>query len=326
MKAIVRAYSNIAFIKYWGNKDDNLRLPLNSTLSMNLHGVSTDTKVEWLSELSGDILMLNGQEAESSALERVSEHLDFIRNRLNISSYALVESTNNFPMGAGIASSASSFAALTLAATHSAGAELTERELTTIARLGSGSASRSIPEGFVMWHEGDDHETSYAESIAPAEHWNLIDVIGIVSKAHKKTGSRVGHTTAKTSDLQVARIAHANERFEICKEAVLNKDFQTFANVVELDSNMMHAVMMTSNPRLMYWSPVSLTIMQAVQEWRSEGLKVCYTLDAGPNVHCICEKEDADVVRERLKTISGVMDVRYASVGQGAHVLPIMSS
>ncbi|MBZ0305011.1 MAG: diphosphomevalonate decarboxylase [Anaerolineae bacterium] len=320
--ATARACPNIAFIKYWGNKDDTLRLPVNSSLSMNLAGLYTETTVHWDDAFDADTVTLNGQPATTDARQRVSTHLDTLRQRLGIRGYANIETVNNFPMGAGIASSAAAFAALTVAAIKAAGLELSERELTTLARLGSGSASRSVPTGFVEWYAGDSHETSYAESVATPSHWDLIDVIAVVSGIHKEVGSSRGHQSAGTSDLQTARVAGAAERLRICKSAVLNRDFNTFADIVEQDSNLMHAVMMTSRPPLFYWLPATLTIMNAVRQWRNdEGVNVCYTLDAGPNVHCLCLQQDAAVVATRLQNLQGVEDVRSAGVGGAAEVI-----
>lgn len=320
-QATARACSNIAFIKYWGNSDEPLKLPVNSSISMNLDGIYTETQVRWDDTLTSDELVLNTQPTTGQALTRVSEHLTFIRNRLAITSFAHVESANNFPMGAGIASSASSFAALTLAAIKATGGDLSEAELTSIARLGSGSASRSIPSGFVLWHMGDSHETSYAESFAMPDYWDLVDVIAIISGEHKAVGSRQGHTSANTSDLQIARVNGAGERLKICQQAILSRDFGTFADVVEYDSNLMHAVMMTSRPPLFYWLPTTLTVMDAVRHWRANGVNVCYTLDAGPNVHCICLRADAELVADDLRQINGVLAVRTASVGGSAHLI-----
>jgi diphosphomevalonate decarboxylase len=224
-------------------------------------------------------------------------------------------------MGAGIASSASSFAALTLSAVKAAGTDLSEAELSCIARLGSGSASRSIPSGFVIWHQGNSHETSFAESFATPDYWDLVDVIAIISGEHKAVGSRQGHTSASTSDLQNARVNGAIERLKACQNAILARDFGAFADVVEYDSNLMHAVMMTSRPPLFYWLPTTLTVMDAVRHWRANGVQVCYTLDAGPNVHCICTRADADKVVQGLKSVDGVKDVRLAGVGAGAHLI-----
>lgn len=319
--ATARAHPNIAFIKYWGNADDDLRLPVNSSISMNLDGLYAETTVEWNESLSGDTLNLNDNPETGQALHRVVDHMSRIRQRLDISAFANIKSANNFPTGTGIASSAAAFAALTVAACSAANADLTEKELSTIARIGSGSASRSVPAGFVEWYTGDTHESSYAESVATPEHWDLVDVIAIVSDQHKKTGSQAGHPTAKTSDLQNARVAGAQQRLDTVRQAILDKDFPTFAEIVELDSNLMHAVMMTSNPPLFYWNPATLTIMEQVREWREEGLSVCYTLDAGPNVHCICVRKDADIVRERLSNLSDLLEIKTAGVGGAAHLV-----
>jgi len=321
MPATARANSNIAFIKYWGNADHDLRLPLNPTLSMNLDGLYTETTVTWDENLTADTLNLNGKPADKNALERVAGYLDQIRTRYGVSGHASVTSMNNFPTGAGIASSASAFSALALAATHAAGLKLEEAELSALARLGSGSAARSIPGGFVEWHVGNDHETSYAESIAPPDHWPLVDIIAIVSAEHKPTGSTQGHRLADTSDLQAGRLANIQDRFERCRQAVLDRDFATFAEVVEKDSNLMHAVMMTSDPALFYWEPASLALMDTVRRSRADGLDVCYTLDAGPNVHCLCTVEHAEAVEKRIKAVDGVMDIRKAGVGDGARII-----
>lgn len=320
-RATARANANIAFIKYWGNRDDSLRLPSNPSLSMNLDGLFTETTVVWDDALAADSLVLNGREDTGPALARVVRHLDAIRQRLGLTSRAQVTSANNFPTGAGIASSASSFAALTVASVAAAGAALSERELTTLARLGSGSASRSVPTGFVEWHAGERHEDSFAESIASPDYWDLVDVIAVVSRQHKDVGSTAGHASAHTSELQATRVATAGERLAECKAALLARDFPTFAEIVERDSNLMHAVMMTSQPPLFYWQPASLDVMASVRRWRNDGLKVCYTLDAGPNVHCICVRSDADAVSAGLATLSDVEEVRVARPGGPAVVL-----
>lgn len=321
MKAAARANSNIAFIKYWGNIDETLRLPANPSLSMTLDGLHTETAVEWVAGQVGDTLNINGQSADERAVRRVSQHLDSMRQRLGIDYGAHVESHNNFPMGAGIASSAASFAALTVAAAAAANVEISERELTCLARLGSGSASRSVPPAFVEWKTGATHEDSYAFSIADRDHWPLVDVVGIISAGHKDVGSREGHTSAPTSEFQAMRVQTATERLDICRQALIERDFAAFAKVVEHDSDMMHAVMMTSNPPLFYWLPGSLALMSAVRQWREEGLRVCYTLDAGPNVHCICVAEDADEVERRAGALMGANSVLRAPVGGGAVVI-----
>ena len=319
--ATAQANPNLAFIKYWGNRDNILRLPMNSSISMNLDGLYTRTTVSFQPSLPFDELIINGHEIAGAGRDRVSYILDIIRGMANIHERAEVMSENNFPSGAGIASSASAFAALALAGSKAAGLNLNEQELSRLARRGSGSASRSIPGGFVEWQMGTSDEDSFAFSIAEPNHWNLVDCIAIVSTSHKKTGSTEGHGIAGTSPLQTARVTDAPRRLEICRKAILDRDFNTFASIVELDSDMMHAVMMTSSPALHYWKPASLEVMQCVRQWRSEGMQVCYTVDAGANVHVICHQTAVLAIHKRLREIRGVEDVLIAHVGGPAKLV-----
>ena len=315
------ANPNIALIKYWGNKDERLRIPSNGSTSFNLSGLETRTTVSFNPANTQDNLLLNGASAEPAARERVSAFLDHVRLMSGIHTFAEIISTNDFPTGAGIASSASAFAALALAASRAAGLQLTESELSRLARRGSGSACRSIPGGFVEWFAGANDETSYAESIAPASHWALADCIAIVSQVHKSTGSTAGHASANTSLLQDARIANTPARLEICRRAILDRDFNSLAQVVELDSNLMHAVMITSKPSLLYWQPATIEVIQAVRDWRQAGLPCLYTVDAGPNVHVICPAEVMDEVSARLESLPGILEVRTAKVGGPARLV-----
>lgn len=315
------ANPNLAFIKYWGNRDNTLRLPMNGSISMNLDGLYTRTTVRFQSGLISDQLSINGYEVTGKGLDRISYILDIIRGMANIKERAEVMSENNFPSGAGIASSASAFAALALAGSKAAGLDLSEPALSRLARRGSGSASRSIPSGFVEWQAGTSDEDSFAFSIAEPGHWGVVDCIAIVSTAHKKTGSTEGHSLAPTSPLQNARLADAPRRLEICRKAILERDFEAFASIVELDSDMMHSVMMTSTPALHYWKPASLEVMHCVRQWRVDGIQVCYTVDAGPNVHVLCPEAEARNVEKRLREIKGVSNVLVARVGGPAKIV-----
>ncbi len=313
--ATALAHPNIALIKYWGNRDDGLRLPANSSLSMNLSDLHTIATVQFDRGRVKDEFLFNGGEAAHEQTARVSQFLDLVRQMASSSEFARVESQNNFPSGAGIASSSSAFAALALAASSAAGLSLDEQTLSRLARRGSGSASRSVPGGFVEWRAADKDEESYAFSIAPEDHWDLVDCITIVSEQHKSVGSTQGHSLAATSPLQAARVQGAEARLDMGRAAVMNRDFQALAQVVELDCHMMHAVMMTSQPALHYWLPATVAVIQAVREWRSSGLEVCYTLDAGPNVHVLCPAHGAERVSRQLHQINGVIRVLSSRPG-----------
>jgi diphosphomevalonate decarboxylase len=282
---------------------------------MNLAGLYSRTSVRFDPALNSDELVLQGMPGRQDALARVGNFLDIVRRLSGTHNFAHVESENNFPMGAGIASSASAFAALAVAASHAAGLDLTEKQLSQLARQGSGSACRSIPSGFVEWQIAECEADSAAVSIAPPVHWPLVDHVAIINQEHKLVGSTAGHDLAYTSILQNARVADAPRRLEICRRAILQRDFESLADIIELDCNLMHAVMMTSNPRLLYWEPTSLAVMERVTAWRAEGLPAAYTIDAGANVHVICEASHQDLVKERLGGISGVERVITAHPG-----------
>lgn len=316
------AHPNIAFIKYWGNRDASLRLPVNGSISMNLDGLFTRTTVSFQPSLGLDELIINGREVTGKGLERVSAILDFVRKSAGLRLMARVVSENNFPVGAGVASSAAAFAALALAATRAAGLDWPEAAISRLARLGSGSASRSIPSGFVEWKMGTGDEDSFAVSIAPPEHWALADCVAVVSAGHKATGSTEGHALAPSSPLQAARVADAPRRLEICRQAILQCDFDALAAIIEQDSDIMHAVMMTSHPALFYWKPATLAVMESVREWRASGLPVAYTIDAGPNVHVICTQAAAPRLAKLLKALPGVSNVLVARVGYATRFLP----
>jgi diphosphomevalonate decarboxylase len=318
--ATAQAFANIAFVKYWGDRDASLHLPANGSISMNLDGLTTHTRVTFDPALAQDELLLDGARILGQGLDRVSSFLDRVRQMSGVDDYAQVDSQNNFPAGAGLASSASAFAALSLAASAAAGLKFNEQELSRLARRGSGSACRSVPGGFVEWQAGNSDEDSYGFSIAPPEHWSLVDCIAILSREHKTTGSNEGHVLAAGSPLQAGRLAQVPSLLAECRRAILGRDFDALALVTELDCHLMHAVMMTSSPPLIYWLPGTLAIAQEVQAWRKAGLPVCYTIDAGPNVHVICESSsDSEVVR-RLSQIPGVEQVLSARPGGAAHL------
>jgi diphosphomevalonate decarboxylase len=318
--ATAQSHPNLALIKYWGNRDNTLRLPSTGSISMNLDGLFTRTTVSFQPSFPVDKLIINGHKTTGKGLDRVSYVLDIVREMAGIKINAEVMSENNFPVGAGIASSAAAFAALALSASKATGLDLSEAELSRLARRGSGSASRSIPAGFVEWQMGSGDGDCVAVSIARPEDWALVDCVAIVSSQHKKVGSTDGHALAWTSPLQSARVADAPRRLDICRNAILNQDFEALANIIEHDSDMMHSVMMTSTPPLMYWQSATVEVFHQVREWRSSGIPAAYTVDAGANVHVITLKENAKEVEKRLRTLPGVNDVLVAGVGGAAHI------
>lgn len=319
-KATAVANPNIAFIKYWGKADDVLNLPANPSLSMNLAALTTATTVEFRPGLPGDLVTIDGEPATVQAQGRVAQHLDRVRAMAGANESARVVSQNDFPSGTGLASSASAFAALTLAATRAAGLVLPDDELSRLARLGSGSACRSVPAGFALW-EGDTDATSLAHQVAPPDYWDLHDLVAIVSHKHKRIGSHQGHELASTSPFYPARLAAVPELLATIHSGLQARDLATMGPAIEADALAMHSVMMTSDPSLLYWEEGTMAVLQGVRAWRRSGLEVFFSMDAGPNVHCFCERADAATVESGLRALPGVQDVLASGPGSGVRLV-----
>lgn len=325
MKATVRAGSNIAFIKYWGVDDVTLNLPQNNSISMTLADAHTTTTVEWLatSEMAQDEIVVDGVRFDERKAARLVRHLDRIRDLAAIDQRARVVSQNNFPMASGIASSASGFAALTAAAAQALNLPWDATRLSAIARRGSGSASRSLFGGFVEWERGHDDTTSVAHQLHPVEHWLLYDVVAVVSGAEKAVSSEQGHRLAASSPLNRGRVVGLPDALTEVRAALATRDLGRLGPVIEQDALAMHAVMMTSTPSLLYWQPGTLEIIQAVRHWRElDGLQAYFTIDAGPNIHVICEAADVATVQSQLATLASVQQIIVSRPGPAPISLP----
>lgn len=321
-KATAQVGSNIAFIKYWGVANAQLNLPLNNSISMTLENASTTTTVAFGNQSDKDLVVLDGEELSQTKVERIVHQLDRLRALAGVDLKARVESQNNFPMASGIASSASGFAALTVASAAALGLDLSPGQLSGLARRASGSASRSLFGGFVEWEKGDDDLSSRAHQLYPAEHWDLHDVVAVVSSEEKAVSSASGHLLAESSPLLPGRIAHLPQALDEVRTAISTRDLDQLGPAIELDALSMCSVMMTSTPTLLYWRPGTIEIFHMVQKWRNEdGLSVYYTVDAGPNVHLICEAEIAPEVESRLQRLSMVERIISGGPGPGPRLL-----
>ncbi len=321
MKATAKAPANIAFIKYWGKRNAKLRLPMNSSISMNLTEIFTITSVEFDVKLKEDLVRIDGKVVSDKEKERVVKHIERIRRLAKVNLKAKVESRNNFPKGTGLASSASGFAALTLAASKAAKLNLTEKQLSILARIGSGSACRSIPSGFVEWRAGNTNESSYARSLHSPDYWSICDVIAIVGRKSKKVGSTEGHALVESSPFFKTRLSGMKKKVDEIKTAMKEKNFSKFGEILEEEAINMHSVMMTSKPALYYWTPETLKIMLKVIEWRGQGLESYFTIDAGPNVHIICREQNVDKIKARLVRFVGIKQVIINYPAEGARIV-----
>lgn len=322
--ATARVGSNIAFIKYWGVADENLNIPLSNSISMTLADAHTTTTVAWdeTGALQQDSFVLDGVAQSSARSRRLTRHLDILRGLAGVAWRAWVTSENNFPTASGIASSASGFAALTVAGCAALNLEMNPTRLSAIARRASGSASRSLFGGFVEWEQGTNDADSVAVPLFGPEHWDLRDVVAVVSGEEKKLSSAGGHLLAKSSPLLGGRIAQVEGWLTEVRQAIAQREIHRLGPIIELDALAMHAVMMTSNPSLLYWQPGTLEILHAVRGWREEeGLAAYFTIDAGPNVHVICEAAIAAEIEHRLAALRSVERVISSRPGPGPQLL-----
>ncbi len=320
MKSSAIAHPNVAFIKYWGRKNETLRLPTNGSFSINLSGLSTTTTVEFSEKYTQDSIIID-RENQFEEAERVVKHLDRIRQMSKLNLKAKVMSQNNFPSGTGLSSSASGFAALTVAAVSAAGIKLSEKDLSILARQGSGSACRSIPGGFVEWKDADSSEESYAYSVFPSDHWDIADVVAVVSTEKKDVPTSVGQKLAQTSPFFEARAARMADKLKQIKQIIEKKNFTEFGDLIEAEALEMHAIMITSNPSLIYWSVGTLKIMKLIKKWRAEGLPVYFTINTGQDIHLICEKKNSASVEAKLKEVIEVKKILVSYPAEGAHIV-----
>jgi diphosphomevalonate decarboxylase len=304
MRATARANTNIALVKYWGKRDAALNLPAVGSLSLTLDGLATRTTVAFDSALAADELVLNGAPADERATGRVSRLLDLVRARSGLGARARVESANDFPTAAGLASSASAFAALAVAATRAAGLSLSDRELSILARRGSGSAARSIFGGLVEMHRGSrsDGEDAFAEPIAG--DWDLRMVIAATTSGPKSTLSTdgMGHT-AETSPYFEPWI-RANERdLQSARAAIARRDLEALGVVTEASCLTMHASAMAARPAVVYFHGATIEGYRIVQELRRRGVPAWFTCDAGPHVKALTDPAHAATVEAALATL-----------------------
>lgn len=324
LRAAVRAHANIALVKYWGKRDAALNLPAVGSLSITLDALATETEVIFDPALASDEVSLNGQRDDKAA-KRISATLDILRQRAGLDSRARVISRNNFPTAAGLASSASGFAALVAAADAALGLNTDATRLSEWARRGSGSAARSIFGGFVDMAHGvaADGSDCVARELYPARHWPLEVVIAITSEASKKVASTAGmdHTMA-TSPYYPAWVAGAEGDLAAAREAIAQRDFAALAEVSEYSCLKMHASALAARPGVLYWNAATTAGIHLIRELRQQGLAVFFTIDAGPQLKAVCEPAARPAVMAALEQMPGVSRVIHSALGPGVHALP----
>lgn len=322
------AHPNIALIKYWGKRDERLVLPWTDSLSMTLDIFATTTRVRLAPGAGQDEVRLNGVPATGEARRRIIAFLELVRERARLPQRAVVDSANTVPTGAGLASSASGFAALAVAAAAAYGLALDATALSRLARRGSGSASRSLFGGFALWRAGRDAGTaadadlsSYAEPV-PAPQMDPALVIAVVNAGPKDVSSRAAmRRTVDTSPLYRPWAASSKEDLAGMRAALGRGDFEAVGEIAERNALGMHATMLAARPAVRYLSSATLTVLDSVLELRRDGVLAYATMDAGPNVKVLCPRADAERVARTVRGAVPDGSVLIAGPGPGARLL-----
>lgn len=311
-----RAHANIALVKYWGKRHGPGNRPAAGSISVTLDALATETRVRFDAGLDTDDIRLAG----GGDTARIAAFLDLVRERAGIDTRAEVVSRNTFPTGAGLASSASGFAALALAASRAAGLDLDDAALSALARRGSGSAARSIFGGFVeMRSEGDD---PHAVPMPGTEEWPLSVAIAIVDTGSKTTGSTEGmRHTERTSPYYAAWLDTVAADLPAMRAAIEARDLAAVGELAEANCLAMHGAMLAARPALAYWRPATLAVLETILELRAGGTAVYATIDAGPQVKALCAPEDADRVARELGSVPGVSEIRTSGLGPGVYAI-----
>lgn len=320
--ARARAGANFALIKYWGKADARLNVPAVGSISITLDALWSETTVELDSTLGADEFSLNGR-SRPEEQSKVSACLDLLRTRAGVTARARITSRNNFPTAAGLASSASGFAALVTAGAAALGLTLSARERSIVARQGSGSAARSIFGGFVEMHAGiaADGLDSFAEPLLEASAWPLEVVIAVTATGEKEVGSRSGMARSATSSpYYSAWVAGQPGDLAIARAAIAARDFATLAEVAEHNCLKMHAAAIAAQPPLVYWNGATVECLHAVRKLRAGGVPVFFTIDAGPQVKAVCAPGARPLVEAALRDVPGVVELLTSRLGPGAEL------
>lgn len=324
MKATARANTNIALIKYWGKRDEKLFLPMNSSLSITLDRFYTTTTVEFRKELKEDTLILNDTLGNASDTKKVTSFLDKIREVAGVEYHASIVSENNVPTAAGFASSASGFAALATAATKALELELSNTELSVIARQGSGSACRSIYGGYVEWVMGErtDGRDSYARQLLSEKEWKLTILSVVVATGKKKVSSRDGmKRTVETSPFYKGWLDTVHCDLEDARRALSERNFQGLGEVMERNALKMHATMLGAKPPILYWESGTVEVISCIEELRSSGIPAYFTIDAGANVKVLCLPNNEEEIKKALMELNGVKEIITCYPGEGVNYI-----
>ncbi|GAA5521380.1 diphosphomevalonate decarboxylase [Aliifodinibius salicampi] len=319
------AHANIALVKYWGKRSLEKNLAATGSISLTLDALKTETEIRIDSSFQKDYFELDGKPVSGEGLKRISDFLDIIvgteeRDR------AYITSKNSFPTAAGLASSASGFAALTIAAAKVWNKPTDRSILSSLARRGSGSAARSIFGGFVEMKSGKDLSGSedYAATLYGKDYWDLRVVIGITDATPKKIGSTEGmERSRKTAPYYDSWITSTEQDLEGMRDALAKRDFTQMGELAEHSALKMHGLAMSARPAILYWNAATLESIHKIRDLRKRGIEAYITIDAGPQIKVLCKPADIEDVQQALTSVTGLQKVITSGIGDDAKVTEV---
>jgi diphosphomevalonate decarboxylase len=314
-EVVVVSHPNVALSKYWGKREGAGNVPAVPSLSVTLAGLTTRTRLRWDAGLADHRFALGGVAVAREQAPRVYALLDEVRASLpGAAAFADVETRNDFPTASGLASSASGFAALALAATRAGGLEWDLTRVADLARRGSASAARSLFSGFV------ELDGTAVHPVAPPDHLPLVVLVAVTTEAAKATGSTDGmRLTMERSPYARAWLEAAPRLHEELRAALLARDFEGVGRLAESSAMAMHACALGAG--LVYWSGATIEALGTVRTLRALGVPAYATIDAGPHVKVLVRPADAAAARASLERTPGVLRVLEARPGEGARAV-----
>jgi diphosphomevalonate decarboxylase len=319
-----RALANVALVKYFGKRDPALNLPAAGSLSLALEPLATTTEVTFDGSLESDVVTLDGAAADERFSARVTAFLNLLRGLARTAVRARVATSNSFPTAAGLASSASGFAALALAGSAALDLSLTRDELSALARRGSGSAARSIPGGVALWRAGEraDGTDSFAGVVASPGEIDLRVVVGVADPGPKPIGSTAAmELTRRTSPYYRAWIASVERDLPAAVDAVEARDLPRLGEIAERSALRMHAAALAAEPGIAFFGPTTVEALHLVRGLRERGVGAWFTCDAGPQPKVLCGAGEEEAVASALGELPGIDRVIRCELGGGAALI-----
>lgn len=323
----VRAPVNISFIKYWGKRDEVLKLPTKDSFGVSLHEVFTETSISIIDGDKDEIVVFDDESNRQKTVKGIQNYLDLFRSLTGLSHCFRVETKNNFPTASGLASSSSGFSALATGLVKISNLDWPKNKISALARLGSGSAARSVSSGFVRFYRGEkeDGTDSFGETIFEKDHWPDFRLIAVITtKNPKYLSSKESSPILVKNPLFSMWSEASHKRVDLAIEAVRQKDLKQLGELMELDWYELQEVLATCTPPINYATEATHQVINQVRSLRNSGIECYFTTHAGPQVQIICLASDLEEIMAKLQELDGVIKLIASKAGSGAYENSIM--